>query len=91
MLPFLTSVVAVVISVALSGIVAWWLDTRKERRSSRKYDADREAVIDFLRKLPSMRESINSIIYRNPANDPFGDELNAARNQIDQVFKKYIE
>ena len=53
---FIMSFGAVVISVALSGFVAWLLDRRKERRSSKKYDADREAVIHFLRKLPSLRK-----------------------------------
>ena len=31
------------------------------------------------------------VISRNLTNDPFGDELSAARKQIEQVFKKYIE
>jgi hypothetical protein len=56
MSPFITSVVAIVISVALSGFVAWLLDRRKERRSSKKFDADRAAVIDFLHRLPSMQK-----------------------------------
>ena len=61
MSPFVTSVVAIVISVALSGFVAWLLDRRKERRSSKKYDADREAVIDFLRKLPSFQQEQHKV------------------------------
>ena len=60
MSPFLTSVVAIVISVALSGLVAWLLDRRKERRSHQRYDSDRKAVIDFLRKLPSLRAQLLS-------------------------------
>ena len=31
MSPFVTSVVAIVISVALSGFIAWLLDRRKEK------------------------------------------------------------
>ncbi len=56
MSPFLTSVLVGVISVALSVLGAWWLDRGKERRSSKKYEADRKAVIDFLRKVASLRE-----------------------------------
>lgn len=60
MSPFLTSVVAIVISVVLSGFVAWLLDRRKEKRSHQRYDSDRKAVIDFLRNLPSLRAQLLS-------------------------------
>ncbi|MGA2642335.1 MAG: hypothetical protein ABSG21_15705 [Spirochaetia bacterium] len=56
MSPFLASILTIIISVVLSGFVAWFLDKRKEKRSSKKYETDRDAVIDFLRKLPSLRK-----------------------------------
>jgi len=57
---FLASILTIIVSVALSGFVAWLLDRRKERRSHQRYDSDRKAVIDFLRKLPSLRAQLLS-------------------------------
>lgn len=74
MSPFITSVVAIVISVALSGFVAWLLDRRKEKRSSRKYDADRKAVIHFLRTVASLREDQKKV-------SEFFDALGQHRSQ----------
>jgi hypothetical protein len=54
--PLITNILMIVISVIASGFVAWLLDRRKERRSHRKFEADRRAVIEFLRMLPFLRK-----------------------------------
>jgi hypothetical protein len=63
-----------VVSVGLSVFGAWLLDRRKERRSSKKYDADRKAVIDFLRKLPSFQHEQQKV-------SEFFDKLGSYRSR----------
>lgn len=79
---FLASVVAIIISVALSGLVAWLLDKRKEKESSQR--KKREAKAEIAREILSL---ISMMIYEIVENFRF--PLGKSEGEMKLLVERY--